>query len=904
MVHFVGAGCGAKDLITLRGKKRIEEADVIIYAGSLVNPALLSYKKEDCVVCNSANMTLEEVLSTIRGAVDEGKTVVRLHTGDPSLYGAIREQMDALGQWGIEYDVTPGVSVFSGAAASLGAEYTLPGISQTLIITRMEGKTAVPEREKLRGLADHGASMALYLSAALCDEVKEELLAGGYDEDTPVAVVYKASWEDEKILRASVGTFAEEMKAAGINKTALILVGKAMGDGAYEKSRLYAADFSTEYRKATEGPAQKGTEKLGWKVTEEPAPKATEGRTQNELVTAIVIFNDEGEWLAQKIKELVSAQEEIDAARPGEERSLNAITVTRVPRDRSLDAWTKEQFENKTKTLIFIGATGIAVRACAPYLSDKMTDPAVLVIDAVGEFVIPILSGHIGGANEKAKRIANLLGARAVITTATDRHGAIAVDTWAKKMGYEIYNPKAIKHISSAILKGMKVTLISDIPIRETLPDGIYLQRDAISTEEKDANNALHSDRGQPAVVITILESRAKAHASKNHLVLVPKILYLGIGCRKGMKNEIIKSNVVKMLADGNLLKQALNTVASVDIKANEAGIIEFCKEWNLPFSIYKSSELKHVSGNFHHSDMVEQTVGVDNVCERAAVLASGNGKLLIPWTADNGVTMAIAIKDSTGMISVIGIGPGRKAYMTLEAIRAIEEADVIIGYTTYIRLLKEEFEVTGTLSEKLQFDNLNTESTGMRHEKERVIRAITLAKEGKKVALVSSGDAGIYGMAGLLYSLCPKETDFSIRIISGVTAAVSGAARLGSPLSNDFCVISLSDIMMPWEVIEKRLLAAAKGDFVIVLYNPGSKHRPDHLMRALHKIAPYYSADTVCGVVEKIGREGERARVLRFEELTGLTPHMEMTVFIGNSETKSVQGMMVTMRGYRGEEL
>ena len=251
MVHFVGAGPGAPDLITLRGAEYLAQADQVIYAGSLVNPSLLESCKKDCRIFNSAEMTLEQVIAAIKKAEAKGLMTVRLHTGDPSLYGAIREQMARLDALGIAYDVTPGVSSFCAAAAALNAEYTLPGLSQTLILTRMAGRTPVPEREGLKKLAQHGASMALFLSAGMLDEMQEELLKGAYKPDTPAAIVYKASWPEEKTLSCTIGTLAQTAQEAGITKTALVLVGEFL-KAEFERSRLYAPDFSTEYRKGTE----------------------------------------------------------------------------------------------------------------------------------------------------------------------------------------------------------------------------------------------------------------------------------------------------------------------------------------------------------------------------------------------------------------------------------------------------------------------------------------------------------------------------------------------------------------------------------------------------------------------------------------------------------------------------
>ena len=248
MVHFVGAGSGAPDLITLRGARLLGEADVVIYAGSLVNPELLTLTKPGCEVHDSAKLTLEEVIALIERAEREEKTTVRLHTGDPSIYGAVREQFDELAKRGIAFDVCPGVSSFCGAAAALRTEYTLPDVSQTVIITRAAGRTPVPERESIRSLAAHGATMVLFLSTALTETLQGELLAGGYAAETPTAIVYKATWPEEKIFRCTVGTLHETAEKNRLRKTALIVVGGCLGEE-YLRSMLYHPDFTTEYRK-------------------------------------------------------------------------------------------------------------------------------------------------------------------------------------------------------------------------------------------------------------------------------------------------------------------------------------------------------------------------------------------------------------------------------------------------------------------------------------------------------------------------------------------------------------------------------------------------------------------------------------------------------------------------------
>ncbi|WP_425757404.1 precorrin-4 C(11)-methyltransferase [Ihubacter sp. rT4E-8] len=248
MIYFIGAGPGAADLITVRGVELLKQADVIIYAGSLVNPALLDYAKEGCKVYDSAKMTLEEVIAVMKE--NKGKEVVRLHTGDPCIYGAIREQMDILDREAMEYVSVPGVSSFIGAAAALNAEYTLPGVSQTVILTRMAGRTPVPEKEEISKLASHGATMVVFLTSTMLAELSQRLIEGGYAPDSPAAIVYKATWPDEKVIRTTVAEIAKAAEENGVNKMALIMVGGFLGSE-YERSKLYDPTFTHLFREAS-----------------------------------------------------------------------------------------------------------------------------------------------------------------------------------------------------------------------------------------------------------------------------------------------------------------------------------------------------------------------------------------------------------------------------------------------------------------------------------------------------------------------------------------------------------------------------------------------------------------------------------------------------------------------------
>ena len=502
MIHIVGAGPGAVDLITVRGQRLLSEADVVIYAGSLVSRELLDWARQDARIYDSATMDLEQVLEVMEQAERDGLTTVRLHTGDPCLYGAIREQMDGLDARGIGYDICPGVSSFCGAAAALGMEYTLPGISQSVVITRMAGRTPVPDRESIGKFAAHGSTMVIFLSAGMTGKLSEELMKGGYPGDTPAAIVYKATWPDEKVVRCTVAALKETADREGIHKTALIVVGNTVSQTGYERSKLYDPAFTTGFRVGRE--------------------------------------------------------------------------------------------------------------------------------DARG--------------------------------------------------------------------------------------------------------------------------------------------------------------------------------------------------------------------------------------------------------------------KHKPGTLYVVGMGPGEKKQMTGQALEVMEQCQVIAGYTVYVDLVRGLFPHKEFLT------------TAMTREEERCRKAFDCCMEGKNTAMICSGDAGVYGMAGLILELAEQYPGVSVRTVPGITAACAGAAVLGAPLMHDFAVISLSDRLTPLEVIWNRVEAAAQADFVICLYNPASKGRPDYFRQACSRILKYRPGHTVCGLAVNIGREGEGMEVLALEDLKERRVDMFTTVYIGNSHTRQIGPYMVTPRGYRYE--
>lgn len=604
MVHFVGAGPGACDLITVRGMNRIREADVIIYAGSLVNPELLSYAKADCAIYNSAHMTLDAVVAVMREAEAAGKETVRLHTGDPSVYGAIREQMDLLDEYGIAYDVCPGVSAVFGAAASLACEYTLPDVTQTLILTRAEGKTPVPEKENLRSLAAHRASLVLYLSSGLARKVRQELLLGGYIEDTPVAVVYKATWPEEKIIRTTLVKLPEDMEATGITKTALIIVSPALGS-IYEKSKLYDAAFATEYRGATEIALPTGIRRV-------------------LLITCSVRGYATMQKLAKKLENISGA--EIIA-------KVKCEALPEVSMKETVKACVDEYFE-QVDAIVFVTASGIAVRSVAEHLTHKSKDPAIVCMDECGKHVISLVSGHVGGANALTQMLADVMWATPVITTATDVEGQFSIDDYAREHNLIVTDWAKAKAISAEVLAtGAKPVWMDEVEVSQ-------------EEEKNTCENTIDVQRlqiGSYQVIVTPQEISTDAKT----LQLIPRCTVAGVGCKKGMSADKIGRAVQAAFAKAGLRMEALCAVASIDLKKEEAGLQEFCETRKVLFETYAAADLQAVPGTFSASEFVTGVTGVDNVCERSAVKfasehGANHGGLLLRKQAQDGVTVAL----------------------------------------------------------------------------------------------------------------------------------------------------------------------------------------------------------------------------------------------------------------------
>ncbi|HEX9117545.1 MAG TPA: precorrin-4 C(11)-methyltransferase, partial [Anaerolineae bacterium] len=438
-VHFIGAGPGDPELITLKAQRLIAEADVIVYAGSLVNPLVLAHARPGVAIYDSASMKLAEQVAVMADAATAGKTVARLHTGDPALYGAILEQMRGLDRLSVRYDVVPGVSSAFAAAAALQIEYTVPGDTQTVIFSRVGGKTAVPEPEQLRELASHRTSLVLFLSTGMIGKVVDELQAAGYGLETPVAVVSRASWPDELIVRGTLADIAAACEAAEITHQALIVVSPALRP----EARGAAAHDSYLYGAAQEQP----------------------GRMNGP---AIVALTRGGSETGARLQTLLPESVLYSPA-----RFLSPIQTGRadiIPYSTSVRQVLQDAFAGHG-ALIAIMSTGIVVRDLAPLLRSKHADPAVVVVDERGRHAISLLSGHKGGGNALAERVAALLGATPVLTTSSDVNELPPLDLIGDAAGWRLASGASMAAVSAALVNGETLGVVQEAGTESWWPE-------------------------------------------------------------------------------------------------------------------------------------------------------------------------------------------------------------------------------------------------------------------------------------------------------------------------------------------------------------------------------------------------------------------------------------------------
>lgn len=860
LVEFVGAGPGAEDLITLRGLRALEQADLVVYAGSLVNPGHLKRCKPGCVCRDSASMSLGEQVAAMSDAALAEKRVVRLHTGDPAMYGAINEQIRALAEKGIASRIVPGVSSVFGAAAALGCELTCPDVSQSVVLTRTPGRTPMPKGENAAAFARTGATLVFFLSTGKIGELMKELMdEGGLPPDTPAAVVYRATWPDERILRGTVSDIARKAEDAGFGRQALIFVGRAL-DANGGVSRLYGSDFSHGYRNHL-------------------ANEAFDGRC------ALYAFTDKGLTRAREIAAGLGLPTVIHSTRPTDEADV--VHTPGEAFDAALSAnW--GQFDAH----VFIGATGIAVRKIAPLLRDKTSDPAVLSCSESGSHVVSLTSGHLGGANRLARRVARVTGGQAVVSTATDVNGLPAFDEAAAQEHARILNADAIRTLNAALLAGEPVAFCGP---RTVFERHFSATGQVAYAESPQAVTVRHA---------VLWDTEGMLPEGVRHLDITSKSFVLGVGCRRGVEPLELRLIAEGYLSDLGLRREHIAAIASCDVKADEPAILELGEKWQVPVEFHAATRLDEVPVPTP-SAKVREKVGTASVSEAASLLSAGYGctpqpKLYAPKAAFGDVTLALArlphlpAKAATGtargQVVVVGLGSGAPGQITPEVDAALRHCDTVAGYSNYVDFIRDR------IAGKPIIQN------GMMGEVARCRATLEAAASGREVCMVCSGDPGILAMAGLLFELRAREPEFAgipIRVLPGITAANIAAASLGAPLQNGFSLVSLSDLLVPTDEVRQNLRAVAQSALPVALYNPAGRKRRHLLAEALGIFREQRGGEVLCAYVRHAGRPQEIKWIGRLADFPADEVDMSTLVIIGGPRTIADAGVMYEARGY-----
>ena len=851
LVEFVGAGPGAEDLITVRGLRALEQADLVVYAGSLVNPAHLKACKADCTCLDSASMNLGEQIEAMSDAALTGKRVVRLHTGDPAMYGAINEQIRGLAQKGVAASIIPGVSSVFAAAAALGCELTSPDVSQSVVLTRTPGRTPMPQGEDAAAFARTGAMLVFFLSTGKVGELMRHLMEqGGLAEGTPAAIVYRASWPDERILRGTVGDIARQAEEAGLGRQALVIVGRALGANG-TASRLYDADFSHGYRNRL--------------VSED-----FDGRC------ALYAFTDKGLTRAREIAAGLGLPTVLHSTHPS-----GAEGIVHIPAqdfDSRLAAnWA--QFDAH----IFIGATGIPFRKAAPLLRDKNIDPAVLACPESGSHVIALTSGHFGGTNRLARRIARITGGQAVIGSPADVNSLPAFDEAAAQEHARILNPEAVRALNAALLDGS--------PIAFCGTRAVFERHFASTGQVAFFENPQDVTCGHAV----LWDSENTLPEEVLYLDVSSRAFVLGVGCRRGVKPQELRLVAERYLSEFGLNAENIAGIATCTVKEDEPAILGLGEAWQVPVAFHSAEELDAVPVSAP-SEKVREKVGTASVCEAACLLSAGYGSipqpaLYAPKSAFGDVTLALARlphlpvpKSGQGEIVVAGLGSGAPGHITPDVDTAIRRCDTVAGYSHYVDFIRDR------IAGKPVIQN------GMKGEVERCLSALEAALAGQNVCMVCSGDPGILAMAGLLYELRTREPrfrDIPIRVLPGITAATIAASSLGAPLQNGFSLVSLSDLLVSADEVRRNIRSVAQSLLPGALYNPAGRKRRDLLEETLAVFREHRGEDVLCAYVKNAGREQETKWLGKLSEFPAAEVDMSTLIIIGGPRTGLDSGVL-----------
>ncbi|MFN8636699.1 MAG: precorrin-3B C(17)-methyltransferase [Chloroflexota bacterium] len=618
---------------------------------------------------------------------------------------------------------------------------------------------------------------------------------------------------------------------------------------------------------------------------------------------AVLAVTRQGTILGAEIAaSLASAQETVsadgDVSLHVKSEWLSVAPAGALPLDSTLRDRVAELFP-RVESFVFVLAAGAAIRLVAPLLGAKQDDPGVICVDDDGRYVIPLLGGHQADANRLAQRIADAIGGTAVVTTASETAGLPNLDRLGLSERWRIEaTPEALKLASTALLAGADPLVYEQSTISGS--------RSEIPSSWQRAQS-LEQLRGWPGPRIAVADSLLDPDLAADGgplLVYRPRTLVVGVGCSTDAPPDEVEALVCTALSEARLSFASIARIATIDRRSMHPAITHLAVCADAVCDGFSADDLASVADAPNPSSEVQRHVGTPGVCEPAAILASGGGTLLVPKQKSAHATVAVArlarAASRPGRLWLVGMGPGPLDLMTPRARTAIRSADLVVGYRGYLDMLAP----------------LVSESRLRRYElgqeRERAAEAIERARDGNRVALVSSGDVGIYGMAGLVFELLADEgrtgvagsrrtagAEPSVEVVPGVTAASSAAAILGAPLMLDFAAISLSDLLVPWSSIRRRLLAAAEGDLVVVLYNPASARRRQPFEEALAILRQHRDPDTPVGIVRDAYRPGQSVIVMSLRELTVGHVDMLSVVVVGCSRTETLDGWMVTRRGY-----
>ena len=650
-VYIVGAGPGAPDLIAVRGRDIIEQADLILYADSLVEQSVAEIaRKPGARIVASSSLHLGEIMDLMVETAKAGGVVARVHSGDPALYGATHEQMAHLDDHDIPYEIVPGITAAFAAAALLKTELTVPDVVQTIILTRTAGRTTMPEGEELRALAAPGASLAIYLSVTRMRHVIDDLLAsGGYTPETPVAVLHKVTWPDESYVTGTLADIVDKVRAAGYTKHALILVSPALdpalkGADRRTSSHLYDSSYTHRFRKAENFRRGKERTEAAGKVTGVVAGEKHLGATVSRAGTAIISITHNGTALATKLASALDA----DLAIPLKFQDVVSTPASHIPRpysDSALDEIRRRW--PRYARLVLVMPSGVAVRAIAPLLSNKQNDPAVVCLDEAGSSVIPLIGGHQAGANALAEQIARITEGHAAITTASDVQGKPALDLIGQADGWRTDPISALTHASATLVNGETVGVFVDPALTSARAEIGEWLAETENCVFIDSLDELDVDAYQAALIIShrVLSDHHK-HLLQKGVLYRPPALVVGMGCKRGVPASELKTALDTALSDAELAVESIALLATADLKEDEAGLQALAAELNVPLKIVSSEELRTLEPAGFSPSAAQEKFDLPGVAEPCALVVADGGELLLPKRSFERCTVAVALVD------------------------------------------------------------------------------------------------------------------------------------------------------------------------------------------------------------------------------------------------------------------